>query len=157
MPTSYAGRVATRHQRAAALGTAGAATTLIGTFLPWLRSGARGRSSYAIFELVDRLGFAPGGVVSASLRIWPVVPLLIVGAVVSVWVPPRSSITRWTGSVAIAITVLWVGGTAVAVRLAQADGLLRIGPGPIVTIVGVVVLAAGGAVRFRESAASAAS
>ncbi len=137
-----------------ALGTAGAVTTLIGTFLPWLRSGARGRSSYTIFELVDRLGFAPDGVVSASLRVWPLVPLLLVGAVVSVWVPPTSGVKRWAGTVTIALAVLWVGGTALVVRLAPADGLLRIGPGPIVTIVGVVVLAAGGAIRLRESAAS---
>lgn len=137
-----------------ALGTAGAVTTLIGTFLPWLRSGARGRSSYTIFELVDRLGFAPDGVVSASLRMWPLVPLLLVGAVVSVWVPPTTVVERWAGTVTIALAVLWVGGTALVVRLAPADGLLRIGPGPIVTIVGVVVLAAGGAIRLRESAAS---
>lgn len=146
-----------RHQRAAALGTAGAVTTLIGTFLPWLHSGARGRSSYAIFELIDRLGFAPGGLVSASLRVWPLVPLLLVGAMVSLWVPTTRGITRWAGSVTIAVAVLWVGATALAVRFAPADGLLSIGPGPVVTIVGAVILAAAGAVRIRESAASEAS
>ncbi|MEO6652038.1 MAG: hypothetical protein ABIP17_05210, partial [Ilumatobacteraceae bacterium] len=141
----------------AAIGTVGAVVTLVGTFLPWLRSGARGRSSYTIFELVDRLGFAPDGVVSASLRVWPVVPLLLVVAVVGFWVPPTSGLTRWVGVGTVAVAVLWVGGTGVAVLLAPADGLLRIGPGPIVTIVGAVVLAAGAAVRLRESAASAAS
>ena len=62
----------------AAVISSGGALTLIGTFLPWLRSGARDRASYTIFDLVERLGFAPGGVVALSLRLWPLVPLLLV-------------------------------------------------------------------------------
>ena len=49
-------------QRAGAVTvTAGAAVLLVGTFLTWLRSGATERSSYDVFDLVDRLGFSEGG------------------------------------------------------------------------------------------------
>ena len=48
--------------------SAGAAITLLGTFLTWLRSGSADRSSYAVFGLVDRLGFSEGGVVGWALQ-----------------------------------------------------------------------------------------
>ncbi|MEO6652381.1 MAG: hypothetical protein ABIP17_06975 [Ilumatobacteraceae bacterium] len=149
--------MAARLQQSAGLGTIGAVVTLIGTFLPWLRSGARNRSSYTIFELVDRLGFAPGGVVSASLRMWPIVPLVLVIAVVALWVPLPGRVPGWPVMIAVGSAAAWIGGTGVAVLLAPTDGLLRTGPGPVVTIVGTVLLGVGAAVRRRGSAASAAA
>ena len=58
--------------------TSGAVAVVVGTFLPWLRSGTRLRSSYDIFSLVERLGFSRSDVVGWGLRLWPVLPFLVV-------------------------------------------------------------------------------
>ena len=144
-----------RTTRGAVTVTAGAGTALIGTFLPWLRSGARDRSSYAIFDLVERLGFAPDGPVAWSLRLWPLVPLVLVALSVACW----AVVTRHLGwRVAASITgvgVVWVAGTSLALVLAPDIGLFRIGVGPTVTLVGVVVAGAGVVwLRPRRSAVS---
>ena len=79
-------------QRAGAVTvTAGAAVLLVGTFLTWLRSGATERSSYDVFDLVDRLGFSEGGLVGWALRLWPLVPLLLVLTVIAWWFPASGS------------------------------------------------------------------
>jgi hypothetical protein len=57
---------------------------VVGTFLPWLRSGARWRTSYELLGLVDRLGAARGPGASL-LRWWPIVPLLVTASVVVAW------------------------------------------------------------------------
>jgi len=138
--------------------TGGSAVALVGTFLPWLRSGARDRSSYTIFDLVERLGFAPGGVVAWSLRLWPLVPLLLVAVAVTAWAVVTGHL-RWEITMGVAaVAVVWVGGTAVALVLAPDAGLFRIGIGPAVTLVGVLVAVAGAvALRRRGSASGAAS
>jgi len=138
--------------------TGGAVVTVTGTFLPWLRSGTRNRSSYAIFDLVERLGFAPGGVVSWSLRLWPLVPLLLVGVTIGGWCVAAHRVS-WPSLVAVTVpTILWVGGTAIAILTAPDVALFRIGSGPTVTLFGVLLLA-GGVVALRRpgSAASGAS
>jgi hypothetical protein len=138
--------------------TGGSAVALVGTFLPWLRSGARDRSSYTIFDLVERLGFAPGGVVAWSLRLWPLVPLLLVAVTVSAWAVVTRHL-RWSITMGVAVVALvWVGGTAIALVIAPDVGLFRIGIGPAVTLVGVLVAVAGVVtLRRRGSACAAAS
>src|SRR6185295_8875857 len=80
-----------------AMATHGGLVALVGTFLPWLRSGTRGRSSYEIFSLVDRLGISQSSVVGWGLRLWPVVPFLLVLAVTLEWFP-----RKWiTGAVVV--------------------------------------------------------
>ena len=153
--TIYGGAV--RQRLGAILTTVGALVTLVGTFLPWLRSGARGRSSYAIFDLVERLGFAPDGVISWSLRLWPLVPLLLVVLVVVTWWPAGSGRQGTVGVVLAAVATVWAGGTGVAVMVAPEVGLFRIGVGPLVTVVGALVIAVGQVVSRRESGSSAAS
>jgi hypothetical protein len=145
-------------QRTAFAATLGSGVAILGTFLPWLRSGTRGRSSYTIFDLVERLGFAPGGIVSWSLRLWPIVPLLLVVNVVAVWIVVHTG--RWWPWLAITTTIVavWVGGTAIAIRFAPDAGLFRIGVGPSVTLVGVVTLVvAVGWISSRGSGSSGAS
>ena len=135
--------------------TVGSVTALIGTFLPWVHSGSRERSSYTIFELVDRLGFAPGGVVAWSLRLWPLVPMLLVVITVAGWAVATGHL-RWLAAAgAIVIAIVWIGGTALALVLAPDAGLFRLGNGPAVCVGGVVVAAIGGLwLRPPESAAS---
>ena len=144
--------------RGAVTTTVGAATALIGTLLPWLHSGARDRSSYTIFELVDRLGFAPGGVVAWSLRLWPFVPMLLVVVTVASWAVATGHL-RWpVASAAVGVAIVWIGGTALALVLAPDAGLFRVGRGPAVCVGGVVVAGIGSLwLRPRRSAASGAA
>jgi len=130
----------------AAVISSGGALTLIGTFLPWLRSGARDRASYTIFDLVERLGFAPGGVVALSLRLWPLVPLLLVVVVTTTWAVATDHLSWRVPVVLAAVAAVWVGGTSVAVIMAPEIALFSVGIGPAVTLTGTVVLAAGTAV-----------
>lgn len=151
---SYAPDVIDRHPRGATVVSGGAAVALVGTFMPWLRSGARNRSSYSIFGLVERLGFAPEGPVAWSLRWWPVVPMLLVLTVIAAW---TASVTGRAPSMPItlgAVVALWVGGTSVALLLAPDAGLFAIGLGPFVTVVGVAAIAVGLVLLSRDRSAS---
>jgi hypothetical protein len=120
------------------MATLGGLVALVGTFLPWLRSGTRGRSSYEIFSLVDRLGISQSSVVGWGVRLWPVVPLLLVLAVTLQWFP-----RKWVGVAAVLVAVLYAGVVSNEVRSASSNSLITIEIGPLVTLVGVVLLAAG--------------
>lgn len=133
----------------AVLATVGALVTVVGTFLPWLRSGARNRSSYTIFDLVERLGFAPGGMVAWSLRLWAFVPLLLVVVAVGAWSASFDARLRRPLLATSIVAAIWVGGTSIAVMAAPEAGLFRIGPGPAVTLAGVLGAAAGGLASAR--------
>jgi hypothetical protein len=128
----------TAHRRAAAVAmTVGAAATIVGSVLPWVRSGGVARNSYDIFRLVGRLGFAPDGPASTALRWWPVMPLLAVSGVVAVWWAwPRS------GALLGILAAAYAGTVAVAVLLAPAEGLVDIGAGPAVSTAGALALLA---------------
>ena len=116
----------------------GALAASIGTFLPWVRSGTRRRSSYEIFSLVERLGFSPSSAVGWGLRLWPVAPLLLVLTVTLSWFP-----RKWVTGGSALVAVTYVGGVAAAVESAPSTSLLRIEFGPVVTLGGAVLLAAG--------------
>ncbi len=115
----------------------GAAVVVIGTLLPWVRTGGRRRNSYDVLELVERLGFASDGAAATALRWWPVVTVLVVFAVVATWWGwPR--LGGATGLVAAGYA-----GTMAAVVAFRGSALVRVEVGTTVTIVGAVVLAAG--------------
>jgi hypothetical protein len=118
--------------------TLGALVAAAGTFMPWLRSGTRRRNSYEIFSLVDRLGFSPSSLVGWGLRLWPVLPLLLVSAVTLQWFP-----RRWLSGAAMAVALVYAGGVSAAVRSAPSTSLLGIESGPLVTLIGAVTMAAG--------------
>ena len=132
------------HQRVGAITVSvGAAVVLVGTFLTWLRSGATDRSSYDVFDLVDRLGFSEGGLVGWALRLWPLLPLLLVLAVIAWWWPSSGSGWTATRAALTLVAALYAGGVAVAVANAPEVALFSVGPGPTVTIVGAVVMITG--------------
>lgn len=120
----------------------GAVVALIGSFLPWLASGSTSRSSYDLFGIVDRLGFSPDGVVGWAIRLWPLLPLLLVATVVSHHVHLDARWLPIVRSAATAATALYAGAVAIAVRLAPDIGLFRPRVGPWVTLAGAVLLAA---------------
>jgi hypothetical protein len=118
--------------------TLGGLVALVGTFLPWLRSGTRDRSSYEIFSLVDRLGISQSSVVGWGVRLWPVVPLLLVLAVTLLWFPQK-----WIGGATVLVAVAYAGVVSIAVRSASSNSLITIENGPVVTLVGALILGAG--------------
>ena len=121
----------------AAVSSMGAVVVLIGTFLPWLHSGGRARSSYALFEVVERLGFERDGIVGLALRVWPLAPLLLVLSFCSQWWPGvPGSARRWL-PVASAV---YVGAVAIGVMRAPGILLFRTGSGPIVVVFGAAMM-----------------
>ena len=125
-----------------AVATAGAAVALLGTFLPWLRSGSRRRNSYEIFSLVERLGISQSSVVGWGLRVWPLAPLLLVAAATLQWFP-----RRWLTGSAATVAVVYVGGVAAAVTFAAPTSLIAVSYGPWVSLAGALVLGAGAVVN----------
>ena len=121
----------------------GAVLTLIGTFLPWLSSGAVLRSSYELFDLVDRLGFSPDGAVRWALRVWPLAPLLLVLTAVTQGLPGSDRRIRVARLVLAISAICYVGGTAAAVRLAPEAGLFRLRFGIWITLIGAVTMVVG--------------
>ena len=120
------------------MATTGAAVTVVGTFLPWLRSGTRLRSSYQIFSLVERLGYSRSDLVGWGLRLWPIVPLLVACALSLVWFP-----RAWATGAAVAVAAVYAGVVSVAVRSASPNSIITVEYGSSVTLVGAVLLAAG--------------
>lgn len=118
--------------------TAGGVAVIVGTFLPWVASGTAERSSYEVFEVVDRLGFSPDGPVGWAMRLWPMVPLLMVLAAAASWFEYR----------VLAITVGAVGGlyaaaVGFAVDQAPKEGLVRVLGAPLFTGLAAAVVLAG--------------
>jgi len=134
--------------------TVGSLGVLVGTFWPWVASGRRNRSSYQIFEVVERLGFAPGGAVGWGLRLWPIVPLLVVCASIAAWYRRRLAAGLLAG-----LGALYAGGVGLAMGSAPRSGLVRVLGAPTFTAIASGVLLAGavvvliGAVRDRMSQA----
>lgn len=128
----YNGGVRRHHAPPLAL-SLGAAAVLIGTFLPWWRSGTRGRSSYALLDLVDRLELASNAWATSAIRFWPVVPVLVVGSVVATW-------WGWhrVGAVCAVTSAVYASVLAIVIRQAPGTALV----GTVVTIAGSLVLLA---------------
>jgi hypothetical protein len=108
-----------------------------------------------VFDLVDRLGFSSGGVVGWALRLWPLVPVLLVLSVVATWWTATMSLNAAPAALLIGVTGVYAGGTGVAVIVApEAGQLLRIGAGPAVTLVGASAMIAGVAFGYPRRRSS---
>lgn len=116
----------------------GATGVLVATFRPWVASGRRTRNSYEVFEIVERLGFAPGGLVGWAMRLWPLVPLLLATAVATTWFE-----RRLVAGVAAALAALYAGGVGVAVNTAPHEGIVRVVGAPLFTAIAALVLVSG--------------
>jgi hypothetical protein len=121
----------------------GAVVALVGTFLPWLSSGSVPRSSYELFELVERLGFSPNGAIGWALRLWVFAPLLLVLSAVAQSFPSDDLWVRRLRLALPVLAVIYVGGTAAAVRLAPEVALFRLRFGIWITLIGAVIMIAG--------------
>jgi hypothetical protein len=125
------------------------AVLLAATFLPWVHSGSRTRSSYDLLGLLDRLGVAGDGLAAGLIRWWPVVPLLVTCAVVLGW----WSLHGWALVVALVASGYVVGVAGVLIVASGSTGVdLGIGVW-VATLSGALFVAA--AVVARVTAASA--
>lgn len=119
------------------LGAAGILTMVLGTFLPWLRSGDVQRNSYASFGVLRRLiGFR--GAVETLLRGWP-----LLGAVCALVVVLAAAGLLRTAALLALVVAAWaaaVGGAALARPPAAGIRVERLGP--IVTITGAAAITA---------------
>lgn len=115
--------------------TCAALVVVVGTFLPWVRSGAKNRSSYQIFSLVERLGYSSSGLVGWALRVWPLLPLLIVTAITLLWFH-----RAWTGLAVGGVGAVYAGAVALAVRFGSPSPLIAVEYGPWVTLSGAALL-----------------
>jgi hypothetical protein len=119
------------------LGAAGLLTMVLGTFLPWLRSGEVRRNSYASFGLLRRLiGFH--GAPETLLRAWP-----LLGAVCAVVVVlAAAGLLRVAALLALVVSA-WAAAVSDAALARQPTAGVRVeNLGPIVTITGAVLTAA---------------
>jgi hypothetical protein len=119
------------------LATVAAGVAVVGTFLPWVRSGTRRRNSYDVFAIVERLGYSASSAVGWCLKLWPLFPLLAVVAVTALWL-------RWIRTAAVIASLTAVAGGVVAIAVVRAgrSGLVSAAYGPWVTIVGAADLLA---------------
>jgi hypothetical protein len=123
------------------LGGLGALVLVIGTFLPWLSSGAALRNSYQAMAVARRLTPLGDGATGAALSAWPAVGGITAACLVLYAVGLRRSaaigislLSVVTGTVATATVVLLPPGefTVRAVLL-----------GPVVTVTGAVLAVVG--------------
>jgi hypothetical protein len=119
--------------------TVSAGVALLGMFAPWLKSGESHRSSFELFVLADRLGFAPDGVFVWVHRLWPIVPFAVITVVVAAWMAK----TRIAGSLGL-VGGVYVALVAVGIMRAPTAGLVRTAWGVPVSLVGGLLLATTG-------------
>lgn len=124
----------------------GAAVALLGTFLPWLRSGSRRRSSYEIFSLVDRLGISPSSAIGWGVRLWPLVPLLLIATVTLHWFPKQ-----WFTGPVTTCAVAYGGVVSGALQAAPSTGFIAVEHGAVVTLAGSLLAAAGAVLTWSAN------
>lgn len=120
---------------------------VVGTFLPWLRSGRATRNSYEATGAVRRL-IHPPGILDDLFRVWP-----LLGAVCALAVALYVLGLRTTGLGIGVLASLAGGGAAVAALKAHDNAYASvIDTGPAVTIAGaaIVVISAGAYLVIRE-------
>jgi hypothetical protein len=118
--------------------TAGAVVVIAGSLSPWVASGAAQRTSYEVFDLIDRLGFARSGAFGIAIRAWPFVPLLVVAATIAAWW------TRWRAAAALGTAGgIYALAVSATIRRAPGSGLVTVLDGPTITLLGAALLLSG--------------
>ena len=125
----------------------GIAVLVIGTFLPWLRSGRTTRNSYEATGAVRRL-IHPPGLLDDLFRIWPLLGVVCALAVALYVLGLRAL------GFAVGVLASLAGGAAAIAALAARDNAYAsvIETGPAVTIAGaaIVLISAGASIATRE-------
>jgi hypothetical protein len=113
--------------------TVGSGVIVVGSFLPWVRSGEVSRSSYSVVHAAELLDVVHGAPAQA-LKVWYLVPIMAaMGLLATVGGARRVVLAVGAG---LGVTTALVTGAVLA-----APVRLRIGPW--VTLAGLAVLVAG--------------
>ncbi|SHG07333.1 hypothetical protein SAMN05443575_1296 [Jatrophihabitans endophyticus] len=112
----------------------GLVALVVGTFLPWLRSGSATRNSYAAGGALRRI-LDPGGALGGALAVWPFVTLACAAAIALVL------LGRIPAGAVVALLAACAAGSAGAVALAAAPRpyVRAAALGPAVTLAGAAV------------------
>ena len=65
--------------------TVGAMIAIVASFAPWLQSGTVSRSSFDLLGYVHLLRISRHAHVRVLIRLWPLMPLSVIAAVVAAW------------------------------------------------------------------------
>lgn len=119
-----------------ALGGAGLVVIVVGTFLPWLRSGSDDRNSYQAGGAVRRL-IGTTGLIDDLLSLWPLVGLACAAAVALFLIGLRTIATAFAGLSALAAGAAGIGALATTATSYAEVAVI----GPAVTLVGATLVA----------------
>ena len=119
---------------------AGAAVVVVGAFLPWVRSGAATRNSFAMLRVADDLGVIHGWARRTMLVTWFFMPAAC-GALVLVSLGRR----RWP----LVVLSLAIGGAALTMWGAALSSPLSLAYGAWVNQGGVALLIVGALMSSR--------
>jgi hypothetical protein len=126
---------------------------VVGTFLPWLRSGRASRNSYEATGAVRRL-IHPPGLIGELFKVWP-----LIGALCAVAVASYLLGLRWVGVLVATVASIAGGAAAIAALTARTNAYASvIDTGPAVTLAGAAVVfisAVGHLVAREQSTANA--
>lgn len=126
-----------------ALGAVGLVLIVIGTFLPWLRSGRVLRNSYETDGAIRRL-LATEGFVHGALAVWPAVSLACAGVIALYTLGARGA-----GIALAAVTSLVAAAVGIGALTAPPLGSLSVQTsGPAVTVAGSILVLLSGSLRF---------
>lgn len=135
------------------VGGVGAVALVVGTFLPWLGSGAALRNSYQAMAVAKRLTPLGDGAVGAALSAWPAIGGITATGFV-LWVVGL----RRAAAVVVASLAVVVGTVAAAfvVLLPVGEFTVRaVVAGPAVTVTGALLVIAGAVTTLASRANSA--
>lgn len=118
------------------LGAVGLLAVVVGTFLPWLRSGTQNRNSYEAGGAVRRL-LGTTGVIDHLLGLWPLVGVACAAAIALFLLGLRAFGTVIAGLTALAGGAAGVGALATTGTTVAEVTLL----GPLVTLLGATLVA----------------
>ena len=121
----------------------GSGAALLGTFLPWLRTGDRERTSYELSSIARRLHVASSTGERVVIAVWPVVPFCVLGA--TVLLVMRCSLGARVFGLAVSG---YVGAVALIVWRTPLDTRF----GVPFTMVGVALFGLGAVIRERGAA-----
>lgn len=113
------------------LGGVGLVTIVVGTFLPWLRSGDLSRNSYQTDGAIRRL-LEPDGIAHAALTVWPAVSLAC-AAVIALY-----ALTARGAAFALGlVTALAAAAVGIGALTSPRMGSISVeGSGPATTVAG---------------------
>jgi hypothetical protein len=109
---------------------------VVGSFLPWLRSGRTSRNSYETGGAARRL-IGASRLVDDLLGLWPIIGFACAGAVALYLIGLRTLAAVVAGLSAIA-----AGAASIAALAATANSFAKVAlPGPVVTLIGATLVA----------------